>query len=182
MLRSTGAVRQANYPIDVARRAWKVVARAYPGHFLIPNPTNPRERIALNPFVGVERARGEGTTEPATREQAYELAEALAQRGHPALGLATLIAYEWLQRPENILASKIAWTDYRPAHHPGAVRIDHHKTRKKIWQPLEDEAGKLYPELETFLARRERERNEAKSRNGCAFESRNEHTDEEITP
>src|SRR5262249_54871346 len=31
--------------------------------------------------------------------------------------------------------------------------IDHHKTRKKIWQPLEDAAGQLYPELETFLAR-----------------------------
>jgi hypothetical protein len=33
------------------------------------------------------------------------------------------------------------------------LRIDHHKTRKKIWQPLEDEQGQLYPELEAFLAR-----------------------------
>ena len=44
MLRAGGAVRQANYPIDVARRAWKVVARKYPAQFLIPNPLNPREQ------------------------------------------------------------------------------------------------------------------------------------------
>ncbi len=61
-LRSRGTVRQANYPIDVVRRAWKVVARKYPAQFLIPTPLNAKERIALNPFVGVERVRGEGTT------------------------------------------------------------------------------------------------------------------------
>ena len=75
MLRAGGAVRQANYPIDVARRAWKVVARKYPAQFLIPNPLNPRDRISLNPFVGVERVRGDGTTEPASRVDAYALAE-----------------------------------------------------------------------------------------------------------
>ena len=122
MLRAGGAVRQANYPIDVARRAWKVVARKYPAQFLIPNPTNPSERMALNPFVGVERVRGEGTTEPASRLEAYALAETLAGVGHPTLGAAALICYEWLQRPENVLAGKISWTDYRPAHHPLAVR------------------------------------------------------------
>jgi hypothetical protein len=153
LLRSRGAVRQANYPIDVARRAWKVVARKYPAQFLIPNPLNVKERIALNPFVGVERIRSEGTTEPASRADAYGLAEALAGMGHPALGAAALICYEWLQRPENVLAGKISWTDYRPAHHPAAVRIDHHKTRKKIWQPLDDEEGQLYPELEASLTR-----------------------------
>ena len=113
-LRKGGAVRQANYPIDVARRAWKVVARAYPALFLIPNPWNPRERIALNPFVGVERVYGDGTTEPATRAQAYALAEALFAAGHPCLGAAPLICYEWLQRPENVLADATVWTDYRP--------------------------------------------------------------------
>jgi hypothetical protein len=153
LLRAGGAVRQAHCPIDVARRAWKVVARKYPGQFLVPNPHNPRERIALNPFVGVERVRGEGTTEPASRADAYTLAEALAQIGHPALGAAALICYEWLQRPENVLAGKISWSDYRPTHHPLAVRIDHHKTKKKIWQPLEDEDGPLYPELEAYLTR-----------------------------
>jgi hypothetical protein len=130
-----------------------VVSRKYPAQFLIPNPSNPRERMPLNPFVGVERVRGDGTTEPASRSEAYRLAEALADMGHSALGLAALICYEWLQRPENVLAGKISWTDYRPAHHPFAVRIDHHKTRKKMRQPLEDENGRLYPEIEAFAAR-----------------------------
>jgi len=52
-----------------------------------------------------------------------------------------------------VLAGKISWTDHGPAHHPFAVRIDHDKTRKKIWQPLEDEHGQLYPEIEAFVAR-----------------------------
>ena len=52
-----------------------------------------------------------------------------------------------------MLAGKISWTDYRPSHDPAAVRIDHHKPRKMIWQPLEDEHGKLYPEIEAFAAR-----------------------------
>jgi hypothetical protein len=66
--------------------------------------------MSLNPFVGVERVRGEATTEPASRVDAYCLAETLAAMGHPALGLAALIRYEWLQRPENVLAGKISRT------------------------------------------------------------------------
>jgi hypothetical protein len=50
--------------------------------------------MPLNPFVGVEPIRGEGTTEPASRAEAYRLAEALAALGHSALGLAALICYE----------------------------------------------------------------------------------------
>jgi hypothetical protein len=153
MLRAGGANRQANYPIDVARRAWKVIARQYPAQFLIPNPAAPRERIPLNPFVGVERVYGHGTTEPASRHQALALAHALARLGHPSLGAAALICFEWLQRPESVLAGHLAWTDYRPPQRPRDVRIDHHKTGKKIWQPLEDNAGCLYPELEDFLSR-----------------------------
>jgi hypothetical protein len=154
MLRSGGAIRQANYPIDVARRAWRVVARTYPSEFLIPNPSNPRDRIALNPFVGLERAQSDGTTLPATREQAYALSEALAGLGHPALGAVPIICLELLQRPENVLAGYLSWTDYRPPKRPLEIRIDHKKTKRSIWQPLEDEEGQLlYPKLEAYLKR-----------------------------
>jgi hypothetical protein len=154
MLRSKGAVRQANYPIDVARRAWKIVARRYPSEFLIPNPSSPRDRIALNPFVGLERVQSDGTTLPATREQAYALSEALAGLGHPALGAVPIICLELLQRPENVLAGHLSWTDYRPQKRPLEIRIDHKKTRRRIWQPLEDEEGQLlYPKLEAYLKR-----------------------------
>ena len=116
---------------------------AYPAQFLTPNPSNPRERIALNPFVGVERVYGDRTTEPATRAQAYALAEALFRLGHPSLGAVPFICFEWLQRPENVLAGAISWTDYRPAHRPRHVRIEHWKTHKMVWQPLEDDTGPL---------------------------------------
>ena len=156
-LRAGGAVRQANYPIDVARRAWKVVARAYPAQFMVPDPTNPRGRIALNPFVGVERVHGSGTTEPAMRSEAYALAAALLDLGHPCLAAVPLIAFEWLQRPESVLAGAISWTDYRPAARPSHVRIEHWKTRKMIWQPLDDPdvvggERRFFPELEDALA------------------------------
>jgi len=86
--------------------------------------------VALNPFQGLERVHTrKKTTIPATREQAAAMAQALADIGHPALGAAALIAFEWHQRPENIIAGHLAWTDYRPADRPAAVRLFHHKTK-----------------------------------------------------
>ena len=82
------------------------------------------------------------------------MAHALVHLGHPALGAAPLICFEWLQRPENVLGGAISWTDYRPAHHPRHVRIEHWKTKKMVWQPLEDDHGLLFPEIENLLGRR----------------------------
>jgi hypothetical protein len=101
-LRKAGTVtRQANYTIDVARKAWRVVSRRYPGQFMVPVETNQgRTMVALNPFQGLERVHARKTIIPATREQAAALAQALADIGHAALGAAALIAFEWHQRPE----------------------------------------------------------------------------------
>jgi hypothetical protein len=155
-LRKGGAVtRQANYAMDVARKAWRVVARQHPGQFMVPVETpNGRTTVAINPFQGLERTYGrKKTTIPATRDQARALAQALADIGHPALGAAALIAFEWHQRPENIIAGHLAWTDYRPADRPAAVRIFHHKTGEHVWLPLEHGARRFYPELEDWLSR-----------------------------
>jgi hypothetical protein len=154
-LRKEGTVtRQANYTIDVARKAWRVVARQHPGQFMVPVDTaQGRSLVALNPFQALERVRGRGTTIPASREHAWALAQALAEIGHAALGVAALIAYEWHQRPENIVAGHLAWTDYRPSERSREVRIFHHKTGEYVWLPLEHEGQRLYPELEEWLAR-----------------------------
>lgn len=111
-LRKEGTVtRQANYTIDVARKAWRVVARQHPGQSMVPVETaQGRTIVALNPFQGLERVQGRKTTTPATRDQAAALARALADIGHPALGAAALIAFEWHQRPENIIAGHLTWT------------------------------------------------------------------------
>jgi hypothetical protein len=64
---------------------------------------------------------------------------------------SVLICFEWLQRPERVLAGDITWADYRPDDRPDAVQIRHHKTGAKGWSPLEDSEGLLYPELEAYL-------------------------------
>jgi hypothetical protein len=131
-----------------------VVSRQHPGQFMVPVETNQgRTMVALNPFQGLERVHARKTTVPATREQAAVLAQALADIGHPALGAAALIAFEWHQRPENIIAGHLAWTDYRPADRPNAVRIFHHKTGEHVWLPLEHGGRRFYPELEDWLSR-----------------------------
>jgi integrase len=166
-LRRNGEVnRQADYAIDVARRAWKVVRRAHPGLFLIPvtGPDGKTAMLALNPFEQVEREPYERDTAvcTATRAEALALARAAAAEGHPASGVAALICFEWLQRPEDVRRGRITWTDYRPADRPTEVRIFHHKTRATVWMPLEaketdpatGEATRvlLYPELEAMIA------------------------------
>jgi len=134
-------VRQANLSIDIARRAWDVVRRLHPS--VVP---------AENPWRGVLKDL-ETTVKPAaTRAEAYALAYALRDIGEPHLGVAALICFEWLQRPENVISGKITWGDYRPSDRPNEVRIVHHKTRQIVWMPLEDGEGLFFPELEEYLA------------------------------
>ena len=165
-LRRDGTVnRQADYAIDVARRAWAVVSRAHAGQFLVPmtGPDGRTVRLALNPFAKVERhAYARDTAVPATRDEALALASAATACGHPAIGVAALICFEWLQRPEDVRRGRITWTDYRPPHRPTEVLVFHHKTGAQVWQPLEAEETDpvtgatrtvlLYPELEAAIA------------------------------
>lgn len=166
-IRDGGRVnRQADYAMDVCRRAWKIVRRANPGLFLVPvvGPDGRTQRLAINPFEQMFRAEYErDTAKPATREQAQALAAAIEANGHPALAVGALICYEWLQRPEDIRRGRITWTDYRPAHKPRHVQIFHHKTGERVWQPLdhtvidpetgEETVCQLYPELEAAIDR-----------------------------
>jgi hypothetical protein len=166
-LRDGGRVnRQADYAMDVARRAWKVVRRQYPGMFLVPvtGQDGKTQRLAINPFEQMVRADYErDTAKPATRDQVLALASALEAAGHLALGVAALICHEWLQRPEDVRKGRITWTDYRPTHRPREVQIFHHKTGERVWQPLdlvtididtgEEVVRTLYPELEAMIGR-----------------------------
>lgn len=133
--------RSANLAIDIAKKAWRVVQRRYPDLF-----------HATNPFEGLERIHSTGEIAPATRTEAYALAAALKEIGHPHLGAVPLICFEWLQRPENVLAGLTTWGGYRPPARPNHVQIEHHKTGKMVWHPLEDGEGRFYPETEAYLA------------------------------
>lgn len=156
---------RAERAIDVARRAWKIVRRAHPGLFLIPvvGEDGKQRRLPTNPFQDVLRSKYErGTAIPATRDQVLALAKSADNTGHPAIGVAALICYEWLQRPADVRGGTLTWSDYRPESQPDKVKIFHHKTGERVWMPLEvelaDENGELvrrqlFPELEAMIAK-----------------------------
>lgn len=138
-------LRRANHTIDVAKKAWTVVQRTHPHQF-----------VQSNPFVGLTRFRGSSTIQHATRLEAFALSEAIRAFGHPHLAIVPLVCFEWLQRPENILAGHLRWTDYRPPERPKQVRIVHHKTGEVVWHPLEVDGTTFYPELEQRLSELDR--------------------------
>jgi hypothetical protein len=61
-----------------------------------------------------------------------------------------------LQRPENVLAGKIRWSDYQGSKHPTQIKIEHHKTGALVWHSLQettkDGVVKFYEEAEEVLS------------------------------
>jgi hypothetical protein len=139
---------------DLCARAWQVVHRLYPDAF---------DRDVPNPWRGVTKDRRTKAVKPAVnREQVYIFANVAIAKGYPEAAAAAVICFEWLQRPENVLAGFIRWTDYRGREAPTAIRITHHKTGAVVLHPLEEtvvgENGKcerllFYSDAEAVLAR-----------------------------
>jgi hypothetical protein len=141
--------RQGEKVVALCRAAWRVVHRLHPECF---------NRDVPNPWDGVTKQRRTMKTKPAaTREAVYQFAWAAIEAGHPEPAAAAVICFEFLQRPENVLAGYLAWPDYRGNDAPNAIKINHHKTGAVIWHPLEEttEQGtvKFYSDAEAVLAR-----------------------------
>jgi hypothetical protein len=142
-------LRQGEKLVVLCRRAWKVVRRLYPDQF---------DREVPNPWQGVTMKQRVKKTKPAvTREDVYKFAWKAIDADHPEPAAAAVIAFEWLQRPENILAGCVTWPDYRGKQAPGAIKIEHHKTGAVVWHPLEETTDqgtvKFYEDAEEVLAR-----------------------------
>ena len=119
--------RQGEKAIALCRRAWRVVHRLYPNQF---------DRDVPNPWDGVTKRRRVKAIKPAvTREQVYNFAWGCIDHGRPEPAAAAVICFEWLQRPENVLAGYLRWTDYRSKIFPGAIKVEHHKTGAVVWHP-----------------------------------------------
>ena len=89
-------------------------------------------RAVPNPWEGVtKQRRTKGTKAAATREQVYAFAWGCIERRQPEAAAAAVICFEWLQRPENVLAGYLRWTDYRSKEWPSAIKIEHHKTGRQ---------------------------------------------------
>ncbi len=138
--------RQGEKAVALCRRAWRVVLRLYPDQF---------DRNVPNPWDGVtKQPRTKKAKAAVTRELVYRFAWGCIQDGQPGAAAAAVICFEWLQRPENVLAGYLRWTDYRSAEWPSAIKIEHHKTDAVVWHPLEDEDGtQFYAEAEAVLAK-----------------------------
>jgi hypothetical protein len=63
----------------------------------------------------------------------YTFAWGAIDRGWLEAAAAAVICYEWLQRPENVLAGILGWSDYRSKEWPSAIKILHHKTGATVW-------------------------------------------------
>jgi len=89
-----------------------------------------------------------------TRDDVYKFAWGAIELRRPEAAAAAVICFEWLQRPENVLAGLLRWPDYRGKEWPTAIRIEHHKTGALVWHPLQDGDGTLfYQDAESVLAR-----------------------------
>jgi hypothetical protein len=141
--------RQGEKAVALCRRAWRVVHRLHPELF---------DRGVPNPWEGVTKQRRTKAVKSAvTREQVYIFAWGCIEYGQPEVAAAAVICFEWLQRPENVLAGYLRWPDYRGKEWPSAIKIEHHKTGAVVWHPLEDHTDngviKFYEEAEAVLAR-----------------------------
>jgi hypothetical protein len=142
-------LRQGEKAVALCRRAWRVVHRLYPDEF---------DRDVPNPWEGVtKRRRTKGRKPAATRDQVYAFAWGCIEHNQPEAAAAAVICFEWLQRPENVLAGYLRWTDYRNREWPNAIKIEHHKTGEVVWHPLEEQtqAGlvQFYEDAEAVIAR-----------------------------
>jgi len=162
--------RQAEKAVTLCRHTWRVVHRLYPAEF---------NRDVPNPWDGVTmKRRVKGKKSAVTREEVYVFAWGAIEKGCPEAAAAAVICYEGLQRPENVLAGVLRWTDYRSKEWSNAIKILHHKTGKTVWHPLEATIDgavvKFYPEAEAVLAKLPRRGvpmilREIKTRNGVVF-------------
>jgi hypothetical protein len=140
--------RQGEKVIAVCRRAWKVVRRLYPDQF---------DKDLPNPWEGVTKAKRNLKTKDAVdRDQVYAFARRALELDEPEAAAAAVICFEFLQRPENVLAGYLTWTDYRAKEHPNAIKIIHHKTGAVVWHPLEETTKegtiKFYAEAEAIIS------------------------------
>jgi len=150
----TSRPRTAEKVVAVCRHAWKVVHRLHPGLFMQGPQLD--SLPVWNPWEGLAMRRRQKAIKPAaSRDDVYTFAWGALEAGHPDAAAAAIICFEWLQRPENVLAGYMTWNDYRGPKAPTQIRVEHQKTGEMILHPLEDTIGGVrtlfYEEAEEIL-------------------------------
>jgi hypothetical protein len=128
--------------VGLCRKAWRVVHRLFPDAF---------DREVPNPWTGVTLTVRTKAQKPAvTRDEVYAFAYGCIEHGEVEVAAAAVICFEWLQRPENVIAGHIKWSGYR-SNGKATIRIEHHKTGAVVDHPLEEDGVKFYEEAEDVL-------------------------------
>lgn len=140
----TGLYRKGEKAMMYLKTAWRLM-----------QPHHPREfrKDVPNPWEGVQLVSYTKATKAAHgRDDVYAFAWKAIEMGQPELGAVAVICFEWLQRPENVVAGYIRWPDYLPGR---SIRVEHHKTKKMVQHLLVDtEDGTLfYEDAEAVLTK-----------------------------
>jgi hypothetical protein len=135
--------------VGLCRKAWRVVHRLFPDEF---------DKKIPNPWTGVTmKTRTKRAKAAVTRDDVYAFAWGAIDEGYPEAAATAVICFEWLQRPENVVAGYIRWSDYRAQSAPSTIRVAHHKTGTVAPHPLEEvtEEGvvQFYADAEEVLAK-----------------------------
>jgi hypothetical protein len=129
--------------VGLCRKAWRVVHRLFPDQF---------DKAVPNPWTGVTlKVRAKAKKAAVTRDQVYAFAYGCIEQGEAEVAAVAVICFEWLQRPENVVAGHIKWNGYRAGPKP-TIRIEHHKTGEVVDHPLEEDGVKFYEEAEDVLS------------------------------
>jgi integrase len=127
----------------LCRKAWRVVHRLFPAEF-------PKD--VPNPWLGVTmKTRAKKAKSAVTRDEVYAFARGCIESGEVEAAAVAVICFEWLQRPENVIAGHIKWTGYRNGK--PTIRVEHHKTGAIVDHPLEADGMKFYADAEEVLAK-----------------------------
>lgn len=110
--------------------AWRRMQPHYPREFRTDVP---------NPWDGVTKLKRKKKIKAAvTREEVYVFARAAETANRPEVAAAAVICFEWLQRPENVIAGYVQWPNYVPGE---SILIEHHKTGASVRHPLSGIVG-----------------------------------------
>lgn len=147
--KATLRLRTGEKLVGLCRKAWRVVHRLFPDEF---------DRQIPNPWLGVTlKVRAKAKKPAVTRDEVYTFAWGAIDKGYPEAAAVAVICFEWLQRPENVVAGCIKWSDYRSPLAPAIINVEHHKTGTVAPHPLEEttEDGVVlfYAEAEEVLAK-----------------------------
>ncbi len=138
-------LRQGEKVVGLCRKVWRIMRRLHPELFDKKHP-NPWDDFTF-------KSRTRSKKHAVTREEVYKFAWGCIKEGRPEPAAVAVICFEWLQRPENVVAGFLTWPDYRSKNWPHAVRIEHQKNKALVWHPLEetvdDEIVKFYAEART---------------------------------